>query len=117
MAYSRDFDGVRKQDDDTLRVDATSIDDETGEPGTKDPATAFHVVLVTPQGEVCRVSNLVTHGVDGSWSAFVPGAAPAFSGHADVYVIGIASNTTGPPDVWQELIPILTRTGTPVGPP
>jgi hypothetical protein len=116
MAYSRDFDGVRVQEDDgtTLRVDATSIDNETGQPGTKDPATAFHVVLLTPKGDVCRVSDRVDRGVDGSWSAFLPSAAPAFEGHHEVDVIGIASNADGPPDVWQERHRILTRSGSPV---
>lgn len=115
MAYSRDFDGVRVQDDGTtLRVDATSIDNETGKAGTKDPATAFHVVVLSPKGEVCRVSDRVDRGVDGSWSAFLPFAAQAFAGHREVDVIGIASQANGPPEVWQERHSILTRSGIPV---
>lgn len=114
MSYSRNFESVIAQADGTLRVDATSIDDETGEAGSKDPATAFHVALVkAPDGVQGHLAETVEHGVGGAWMAFLPGSAPAFADNPDVYVIGIASLPDGALDVWQERHTITSRTGKP----
>jgi len=113
MSYHRDFEGVRIEDDGTtLRADATSIDDETGKPGTEDPASAFYVALVkAPAGGASHVSDRVAPGVDGSWSAVFPNAAADFADNPQVYVIGVAQFDEGPPAVWQELHEITSRTG------
>ena len=115
MGYSRDFEAVIDQGDGSLRVDATSIDDDTGEAGSKDPATAFHVALTkAPAGGACHVSERVEGPVGASWSAVLPGAAAAFEDNPDVYVIGVASLGEGAVEVWQESHTISSRSGRPV---
>lgn len=118
MSYHRDFEGVRLEDDKTtLRVDATSIDDATGAAGSDDPATAFHVALVSAlEGGPTVCSQRVTTGFDGQWSAFFPDAAAQFEFFPDVFVIGVAILEDGPPDIWQERHSIVRRDGTPLGP-
>ena len=115
MGYSRDFEAVIDQGDGSLRVDATSIDNDTGEAGSKDPAVAFHVALTkAPAGGNCRVSERVEGPVGASWSAVLPGAAPTFEDNPDVYVIGIATLGDGALEVWQERHTIGTRSGDPL---
>lgn len=115
MSYSRNFESVIAQADGTLRVDATSIDNDTGEAGSKDPATAFHVALVkAPCGGEGQVSDRVEPGVGGAWMAFLPDAS-MFKDNPSVYAIGIASLPDGSLDVWQESHEITTRAGQPFG--
>jgi hypothetical protein len=111
MSYSRDFESVR-MDGPLIRVDATSIDDATGEPGTEDPATAFYVAIVKqPGGTATDVSLPVKPGVDSTWTAEFPAAAEHYHRGEQVYVIGVALNEGAAPDVWQETHTVGTRTG------
>jgi hypothetical protein len=95
MGYSRDFEGVLISGRHVL-VDATSIDDDTGQPGTKDPATGFHVVLVKAAGgATCDVSAPVAKGVNASWTAKFPDAASHYAPGDEVHVIGLGHPRSG----------------------
>jgi len=110
MSYSRDFEGVVKFGPDVL-VDATSIDQATGKPGTKDPATEFYVALVKSAGGAASdTSEPVGPGVSASWTARFPGAAEHYEEGDSVYVIGVANIAGAPPEVWQETHTIGSRT-------
>jgi hypothetical protein len=109
MAYSRDFENVRK-DGTLIRVDATSIDEETNEPGTEDPAEMFFVALARAAGGQGLVSRPVKPGVDATWTAEFPGAASQFANGDKLCVIGVAINKNGPPDIWHELHTVGSRT-------
>lgn len=109
MGYSRDFEGVLISGRHVL-VDATSIDDDTGQPGTKDPATGFHVLLVKAAGDAtCDVSAPVAKGVNASWTAKFPDAASHYAPGDEVHVIGLAHVGDKPPEIWQEPHRIGTR--------
>lgn len=111
MSYSRDFTFVGKSATKMI-VEATSIDNETGKPGTKDPAAGFYVALVKPpQAAACDVSEFVKPGVDFDWVAEFPGAASRYEIGDELLVIGIALNDGGAPDVWQEPHTVESRTG------
>lgn len=102
MPYSRNFLSVRIRDDrTTIIVDAISIDDETGEPGSDDPASEIHVALVKLSDPTQRAVSLpVTIPVAAVWEAEFPGAADDWPADERVHVIGIAREDGGPPIVW-----------------
>lgn len=115
MSYSRDFLNARIRDDGTtIIVDAKSIDDETGQAGSNDPATEIRVALF-------KLSDIGQRIVSGPadippqaiWSVEFPDAADDFPVDEEVYAFGIAREGNGPPKVWLELMTITTGGGDP----
>jgi len=118
MPYSRDFLNVRIRDDrTTVIVDAKSIDDKTGEPGSDDPASEIYVALVKRSDPKQRVVSLpVAIPVIAVWEAEFPGAADDWPADEEVYVIGIARDNGGPPIVWVDTKVITEGAGDEPGP-
>jgi len=102
MSYSRDFTDIRIRDNGTsIILDALSIDDDTGLPGIDDPATEIYAAVSKISGGPAFVSNVLTT-VGAEWSLEIPDAADDLPDGAAVFVIGIAREGDGPPQVWLQ---------------
>ncbi len=112
--YSRDFQTAKLLDDQvTIEVFAHSIDLETQEAGSKDPAAAIYVGIVRSPGVGdAFVSDPVT-SIGSGWTATIRKTdKPGWPSVTDeVYVIGVATLGDEAPEIWQETLSLTSRTG------
>jgi hypothetical protein len=110
MGLSRDFDRVTIDDNDAIRVEATTLD-EAGKPSSPDPATRMYIMLVgLPDEDVMLTAQPAEMPiVDSSWAVLFEDAAPQFEGVSDVLCIGVALTADGPPEVWTEQRPLQRK--------